>query len=210
MSQILNSQIDTYLAEGCGRCDKWRTPACRVHAFPAVLQHLRQQLLAAGLTEELKWSQPCYTHAGKNILIMSAFKDYAFVSFFQGALLSDPAGVLVQPGENSQAARQLRFTSVQAVIDLKETLAAYVQEAMAISRSGRQVDFKKSPEPLPEELLAHFERQPDFQAAFEALTPGRQRGYLLHFAAAKQPQTRSNRISKAMPRIFAGKGLNER
>lgn len=210
MSQLLNPQIDTYLAEGCGRCDKWRTPACRVHAFPAVLQHLRQQILAAGLSEELKWSQPCYTHAGKNILIMSAFKDYAFVSFFQGALLRDPAGVLVQPGKNSQAARQLRYKTLQDVLALEATLTAYIQEAIQISASGRKVDFEKSPEPLPEELLAHFERQPDFQAAFEALTPGRQRGYLLHFAEAKQPQTRINRISKAMPRIFAGKGLNER
>lgn len=203
--------VDHYLAEGCGRCPLGGTPQCKVHTWPAELAALRTILLDTELTEEVKWKVPCYTVQGSNVLILSAFKEYCSVSFFKGALLSDPHQLLEQPGENSQAARLLRFTAVQQVVALEPIIRAYIAEAIAVEKAGLTVDFKKPEEfDIPDELVDQFDADPDFRAAFEALTPGRQRGYLLHFAAPKQAKTRAARIEKYRAQILAGKGLHDR
>lgn len=202
--------VDHYLAEGCGRCPLGGTPGCKVHAWQAELQALRRLVLACGLREEVKWGVPCYTFEGHNVLIVSAFKDHASLSFFKGALLEDPLGLLQKPGENSQAARVFRLRDTQALAGLEPILKAYVFEAIEIEKAGLRVDFPaRQALDLPAELLRKFEEDPALQAAFESLTPGRQRGYVLHIAAAKQPKTREARIEKWAPRIFEGRGMQD-
>lgn len=207
----MNPQVDNYLAVGCGRCPLGGTPDCKVHNWPDVLAKLRAILLETALTEEVKWSVPCYTFDGKNVLIMSALKEHCALGFFKGALLKDPQGILIQPTKNSQADRQLRFTDVAQVVELESIVKAYVQEAIEVEKAGLEVEYKKTSEfDVPEELEAKFEEDPAFKAAFEALTPGRQRGYLLHFSGAKQSKTRTSRIEKCLPKIFEGIGLHDR
>ncbi len=207
----LNPKVDNYLDVGCGRCPLVGTPDCKVKTWEAELTMLREVVLETELTEDLKWKQPVYTLEGKNILLMSCFKDFAFVDFFKGALLKDPAGVLVAPTKNSQANRQIRFTSVAQVNKLKNVVKAYIAEAIDVEKSGKQIAYKKTDEfDIPEELQVKFNEAPAFKGAFDALTPGRQRGYLLYFAGAKQSKTRISRIEKAIPKIFEGKGWNER
>ncbi len=207
----LNPLVDNYLDVGCGRCPLVGTPACKVKTWQDELVKLREIVLESGLTEELKWKQPCYTFEGRNILMVSAFKDYAFISFFKGALMKDPNGILVAPTENIQSARQIRFTSVAQVTELEAVLKTYIAEAVGVELSGAKIEPKKTADfDVPEELQAKFDEDPVFEAAFEALTPGRQRGYLLYFAGAKQSATRTSRIEKAMPKIFEGKGWSER
>lgn len=142
--------------------------------------------------------------------MMSAFKDYSFISFFKGSLLNDPEKLLESPGDNSQAVRQLRFTDVGMIREIEPVIKAYLQEAIDIEKSGLKVAFNKEPEAIPVELQAKFEADPVFKDAFEALTPGRQRGYILHFSGAKQSSTRISRIEKCIPKILAGQGLNDR
>lgn len=173
------------------------------------LAALRKIVLACGLDEELKWRAPCYGVEGGNVVILGALKGCCTLSFFKGALLSDPEEILEKPGENSQAGRVIRFTSVQEIAAREAVLTAYIHEAIEVQRAGLKVERKKTAEPLPDELLAKFDEHPAFQAAFEALTPGRQRGYLLHFSAPKQAATRASRIEKCVPRILDGKGMND-
>jgi uncharacterized protein YdeI (YjbR/CyaY-like superfamily) len=207
----MNPQIDNYLAVGCGRCPLGGTPDCKVHNWPEALVKLRAILLETELTEEVKWSVPCYTFNGKNVLIMSALKGYCALGFFKGALLKDPEAVLIQSTPNMQAERQLRFTTVQQVVELEQVIKAYVQEAIEVEKAGLEVEYKKTSEfDVPEELEAQFDEDPAFKAAFEALTPGRQRGYLLHFSQPKQAKTRTSRIEKCTPQIFEGIGLHDR
>lgn len=206
----MNQKVDLYLEEGCGRCSFYRTPQCKVHNWPEELKQLRRIALDCGLNEEFKWSQPCYVFQNSNILIVTAFKEYAALAFFKGALLEDPNGILVAPGENSQSARHVRFTNVKDILELEPILKAYIHEAMEVEKIGLKVNFKKSPEPIPEELQHKFEEVPALKSAFEALTPGRQRGYILHFSQAKQAKTREARIDKCMDKIFKGKGFNDR
>ncbi len=207
----LNPLVDNYLDIGCGRCPLVGTPACKVKTWQAELIKLREIVLATELTEELKWKQPCYTFEGSNILIVSAFKDYAFISFFKGVLMKDPNDVLIAPTENIQSARQIRFTDIQQIVAQEAVLKAYIAEAIEVEKSGAKIEPKKTSDfEVPEELQAKFAEDPVFETAFEALTPGRQRGYLLYFAGAKQSATRASRIEKAMPKIFEGKGWNER
>jgi uncharacterized protein YdeI (YjbR/CyaY-like superfamily) len=207
----LNPLVDNYLDIGCGRCPLVGTPACKVKTWQAELIKLREIVLATELTEELKWKQPCYTFEGSNILMVSAFKDYAFISFFKGVLMKDPNDVLIAPTENIQSARQIRFTDIQQIVAQEAVLKAYIAEAIEVEKSGAKIEPKKTSDfEVPEELQAKFAEDPVFETAFEALTPGRQRGYLLYFAGAKQSATRASRIEKAMPKIFEGKGWNER
>jgi uncharacterized protein YdeI (YjbR/CyaY-like superfamily) len=205
----LNPKIDAYLSEGCGRCPLGNTPQCKVNKWTEVLQTLRNIVLDCGLTEELKWSVPCYTFQNSNIAIVAAFNDYAVLSFFKGALLRDDNGLLIQQTENMQSARQIRFTNVQDIIELEPVLKAYVYEAIEVEKAGLKVETKPNQTPIPEELQQSFAENPDFKVAFERLTAGRQRGYLLHFSQPKQAQTRAARIEKCMLRIFDGKGLND-
>ncbi|MEZ4684065.1 MAG: YdeI/OmpD-associated family protein [Caldilineaceae bacterium] len=206
-----NPEVDLYLAEGCGRCPLWRTPDCKVHPWAEELAALRLILLDTALTEELKWKVPCYTFEGNNILIMSAFKEYCSLSFFKGALLQDPEGILEKPGENTQAGRLIRFTDVQRIVDLASTIKVYIAEAIEVEKAGLDVEYKKvSDFDVPDELVDVFDEDPQFREAFDALTPGRQRGYLLHFAGAKQSKTRKARIKKYREQIFDGKGMHDR
>ncbi len=171
---------------------------------------LRTIVLDCGLTEVLKWGCPCYTHDNSNIVLIHVFKDYCALLFFKGALLNDPNGILVQQTKNVQAARQLRFTDVKEIVKLKNIIKAYVYGAIEVEKAGLQVKLKKTTEfTMPEEFQKKLNMMPSLKKAFAALTPGRQRGYLLHFAQARQAKTREARIEKYMPQILAGKGLDD-
>lgn len=203
-------KVDQYLLEGCGRCPLGGTSECKVHNWPEELRLLREIVLECGLTEELKWGVPCYTYQGKNILIVAAFKEHCALSFFKGALLSDPENLLVKPGENTQEGRLIKFTSTAQIVAIESILRTYIFEAIEVEKAGVKMEVKTKPEPsIPEELQRKLKEDPDFQRAFEALTPGRQRGYILHFSAPKQSTTREARIEKCVPKILSGKGLNE-
>ncbi len=206
----MNPLIDLYFAEGCGRCPLGGTPDCKVHSWTEEMRQLRRILLDCGLTEELKWSVPCYTFQGNNIVILAAFKDYCSLSFFKGALLQDTHTLLVKPGDHTQAARLIPFTKVKQIREQEAVLKAYIFEAIEVEKAGLRVDFKEKTElDLPEEFQEKLAENPDLKAAFEALTPGRQRGYHLFFSAPKQSKTRAARVKKCIPLILAGKGLNE-
>lgn len=171
---------------------------------------LRTIILDCGLQETLKWGQPCYTFGEKNIVLIHGFKDYCAVLFFKGALLNDSKGILIQQTENVQAARQVRFTGLKEIMDLASTLKAYVYEAIEVEKAGLKVELKKTKEyPTPEEFKHKLEKMPALRTAFNALTQGRQRAYLLHFSSPKQSQTRQARVEKSIPRILNGKGLND-
>ncbi|GAA4420510.1 YdeI/OmpD-associated family protein [Bremerella cremea] len=173
------------------------------------LQELRSLLLDTELVEEYKWRAPCYTLDGKNVVILASFKEACMISFFKGTLLKDPKGLLQKPGENTQAARVVRFSSVAEVLKQKSSIKKLIQEAIAVEKSGEKVAKTTEAEPVPEELHAAFQQHPALEKAFEALTPGRQRAYLMHFAAAKQSKTRTARIEACTERILDGKGLHD-
>ena len=178
--------------------------------WEAEIAEMRRVLAGLAMTEECKWGKPTYTVDGKNIVIMQGFKEYFALGFFQGALLKDPKKVLVQLGQ-VQAGRVMKFTSVKDITAKAATIKAYVREAIAVEKAGLRMKPKRTSDfPVPEELSERFRRDPRFKRAFEALTPGRQRSYLYHFAAAKQSRTRVARIEKAMPAIFEGRGFLER
>lgn len=174
------------------------------------IETMRTIVLDSGLTEELKWGCPCYTLDGSNIVLIHVFKDYCAFLFFKGALLKDPKNILIQQTANVQAARQIRFTNVKEVVKLKITINSYIKEAIAIEKAGLKVELKKTKEfEMPEEFKTKLNKMPELKKAFYALTPGRQRGYLLHFSSAKQSQTRESRIEKCMKQILNGKGLDD-
>jgi uncharacterized protein YdeI (YjbR/CyaY-like superfamily) len=178
--------------------------------WTAEIAAMRRVLAGFAMKEECKWGKPTYTLNGKNIVIMQGFKEYFALGFFQGALLKDPKKVLLQLGQ-VQAARVMKFTSAKEITAKAATIKAYVHEAIAVEKSGLRIKPKKTTDyPVPEELSERFRKDPRFKRAFEALTPGRQRGYLYHFAGAKQSATRAARIDKAVPAIFEGRGFLER
>jgi uncharacterized protein YdeI (YjbR/CyaY-like superfamily) len=187
--------VDAYLSEA----QKWRDET----------RKLRMIILAAGLTEELKWGKPCYTFQESNVVIIQGFKEYCALLFCKGALLKDARGILKKPGEHTQAARQIRFTHVREIAAMTPVLKAYIQEAIAAEMAGLKVNFKRNPEPIPGELQDKFDEAPGLKAAFAALTPGRQRAYILYFSAPKQSKTRTSRIEKCLGQIRRGKGLND-
>ena len=175
------------------------------------LAELRRVLLASPLTEEVKWRVPCYTFEGKNIIAINSMKDCVACGFFKGALIKDVHGILETPGENTQYGRYVRMTSIEQIKELEPILQAYIQEAIAIEMSGLTLPPRQTEDyPVAEEFQSRLEEDPTLAAAFEKLTPGRQRGYLLHFAAPKQSKTRAERVEKAIPRILAGKGPMDR
>ena len=196
----MNPKVDFYFT----KAKKWQEE----------LKTLRPIILGCGLTEELKWGVPCYTFENdkksEKIVLIQVFKDYCAVLFFTGALLKDAKGILIQQTENVRSARQLRFTDVREIVALKATIKAYIKEAIAVEKAGLKVIKKETAEfAMPEEFQAKLDASPALKTAFEALTPGRQRGYLLHFAAAKQSKTREARVKKCMPQILNGKGLDD-
>ena len=205
----LNPQVDKYLLDGCMRCKFGGTPQCKVHNWREELEMLRQIVLETGLTEEIKWGAPVYTHKGKNIVSVGALKESANIGFFKGVLLTDKHKILQQQG-NLQSDRIIKFTNVKDIEKVKDVLKEYVLEAIAIEESGKKVVFKKNPEPIPDELLEAFEQDPAFKKAFYALTAGRLRGYIIHFSQPKQSQTRIGRIEKYKEQIFNGIGLNDK
>lgn len=171
---------------------------------------LRDIALESGLTEELKWGHPCYTLKEKNVFLIHGFKDYCALLFHKGALLKDAKGLLVQQTKNVQSGRQIRFTSVKEIEELTPLLKRYIREAITLENAGKQVTLKKTVEyDMPEEFATALKQMPELKKAFNALTPGRQRGYLLHFASAKQAKTRMARIEKHLDRILSGKGLDD-
>jgi uncharacterized protein YdeI (YjbR/CyaY-like superfamily) len=173
-------------------------------------EKLRTIVLDCGLSEELKWGCPCYTFEKRNIVLMHGFKEYCALLFHKGALLKDPEGILIQQTENVQSARQIRFTDVRQIAKMKPILKAYIQEAIEVERAGLRVPLKKTREfNVPEEFQNTLDKNPALRKAFKALTPGRQRGYLLYFSAPKQAKTRESRIEKYVPQILVGKGLND-
>jgi uncharacterized protein YdeI (YjbR/CyaY-like superfamily) len=176
----------------------------------AAFEQMRALALDCGLTEELKWGQPCYCLGKANIVLIHGFKEYCALLFFKGALLKDPESILIQQTENVQSARQLRFTSLKEVKQKAKAIKAYIYEAIEVEKAGLKVPFKKTAAfEVPEEFKTVLDKQPALQKAFEALTPGRQRAYLFHFAQAKQSTTRAARVEKYIPKILEGKGLDD-
>ncbi len=191
-----NPKVDFFF----NRAEKWQPE----------FEELRTIVLACGLTEELKWGCPCYTFEKRNIVLMHGFKDYCALLFFKGDLLKDPKGILIQQTENVQAARQVRFTNVREIVKHKPTLKIYLREAIEVEQSGLKVPLKKTKEfEVPEEFQLRLNKSAALKKAFKALTPGRQRGYLLYFSAPKQTRTRESRVEKSIPQILKGKGLND-
>jgi uncharacterized protein YdeI (YjbR/CyaY-like superfamily) len=173
-------------------------------------QELRRIMLDCPLTEELKWGVPCYTFQKKNIVLIHGFKEYCAILFVKGALLKDAMGILIQQTENVQAARQIRFTDVEEIVELEPVLKAYVHEAIEVEKAGLKVDYKKTSDfDVPEEFQRKLDEMPALRTAFEALTPGRQRAYIFYFSAPKQSKTRQARVEKWMGQILDGKGLND-
>jgi uncharacterized protein YdeI (YjbR/CyaY-like superfamily) len=174
------------------------------------LTKLRKIILDSPLTEDIKWRSPCYTFQNSNVVLLHVFKEYCAILFFKGALLRDAKGILVQQTKNTQAARQIRFTSVREVDEMASVVKAYVHEGIEVERAGLKVTLKRTAEfDIPEEFQSKLDEVPALKSAFDALTPGRQRAYLLHFSSAKQSKTRVSRIEKCMPRIVNGKGLDD-
>jgi uncharacterized protein YdeI (YjbR/CyaY-like superfamily) len=191
-----NPKVDVYLR----RAKKWQ----------AEMDKLRMIILDCQLTEELKWGHPCYTFQQSNIVLIHGFKEYCALLFFQGALLRDANGILIKQTANVQAARQIRFTNVREIVGMEPVLKAYIKEAIGVTKAGLKVNFKKTSEfVIPEEFQKKLDELAALKTAFAALTPGRQRGYLLYFAAPKQSKTRESRVEKCVPQILNGKGLND-
>ncbi|UZD22647.1 YdeI/OmpD-associated family protein [Algoriphagus halophytocola] len=204
------SSVEEYLSEGCGRCPLGGTPDCKVHPWSAELTQLRKLVLQCGLQEEIKWGVPCYSWKEGNILLLSALKEYTALSFFKGALLKDSKKILQKPGKNTQAGRLLKFTSLSQIHENQETIKAYIFEAIELEKAGLKVELKTNPEPIPREFQDAMEQDSTLKNAFEALTPGRKRGYILYFSAPKQSKTRIARIEKYRAKILDGKGFHDR
>ncbi len=195
-NQHMNRKVDAYLR----RAEKWRNE----------FERLRTIALGCELTEELKWGQPCYTLQNKNIVIIQGFKEYCAFLFFKGALLKDTEGLLVKPGENTQASQQIRFTNDREIVRLSHVLTAYIHEAIDVEKAGLKVKLRKTADlEMPEEFQTKLDESPALKKAFYALTPGRQRAYLFHFSQAQQAKTRDSRVAKCSGQILKGKGLHD-
>lgn len=190
-----NPKVDTWLA----KAKNWQKE----------IKKLRGIALECGLTEELKWGKPCYSFQNSNVLILQGFKESCALLFFKGSLLKDPKNILERPGENSHVGRRIRFTEVKEITRVEPTLKTYIKEAIKIEKGGLKVDAKKNPEAIPQELQKKMDADPALKDAFLALTPGRQRGYILHFSAAKQSTTRESRIEKYRDKILDGQGIHD-
>ncbi len=201
--------VDSYLQDGCGRCDHYQTPQCKVHLWTPGLVALREVALASGLVETMKWGSPCYTLDGKNVAMLLAFRESFGFSFFKGAAMSDPEGVLESAGPNSNHGRYLKFRAVDEVNARRAQAAAYLDQAIALERAGVKTAPAARPD-VPAELEARLAADPALRAAYDALTPGRQRSHILHVSGAKATETRARRAEACAAIILAGKGFNER
>lgn len=206
----MNPAVDKYLSDGCMRCPLGATPKCKVVKWQKEMILLRSLVLETGLTETVKWGVPCYTYENKNIVLIHVFKDYCALLFFKGSLIKDPKGILIQQTENVQAGRQIRFTNINEITKLRTVIKAYLKEAIDIEKKGLKVPLKKTSEfKMPEEFETALRKNAALKKAFYALTPGRQRGYLLFFSQPKQAKTRESRIEKCTKSILSGKGLHD-
>ncbi|MGG3573868.1 YdeI family protein [Bacillus gobiensis] len=197
---MTNSRMNPKVDEFLSKAKKWKEE----------YEKLRNIVRECELTEEFKWMHPCYTFEKKNIVLIHGFKEYCALLFHKGALLQDTHGILIQQTENVQAARQIRFTNVQEIVEMETILKAYIYEAIEVEKAGLEVNYKKNTEfIIPEELQNKFDEIPALKTAFEALTPGRQRAYILYFSGSKQSKTRVSRVEKCMQKILNGKGLND-
>lgn len=202
---------DIYFTDGCGRCALGGTPACKVHSWQPELAAFRAILLSSGLTEEVKWGMPCYTMNGRNVAILGSLKDSCTLSFFKGVLLEQEFRMLEKPGPNSRETRQIVITGAEQIMDNEEQIRQCIARAMELETEGAVIT--RNPEdlpPMPAEFAAIMAADPELMSAYEKLTPGRKRGYLLFFNAAKQAQTRISRIEKWIPAILQGKGMHDR
>jgi uncharacterized protein YdeI (YjbR/CyaY-like superfamily) len=192
----MNPKVDFYFS----KAKKWQEE----------IKKLRMIILDYQLTEELKWGVPCYTFQESNIVLIHVFKEYCALLFFKGALLNDANGILIQQTKNVQAGRQIRFTNLREIVEMEPILKAYIYEAIEVEKAGLKVNFKKNTELIfPEEFQNKLDENPALKTAFDALTPGRQRAYILYFSAPKQSKTRESRVEKCMQQILNGKGLND-
>lgn len=205
-----NSSVDSYLSEGCGRCEHFQTPHCKVHLWTDALRKLRELVLESGLEEEMKWGSPCYTLGGKNVVMLASTRHYCAISFLKGGAIKDEEGLLEKPGPNSRIARMVKFTSAQEVDDRRQHIVGFLKTAIELEKSGTKVELDHAPEPLPEELEERLEADLELKEAFEALTPGRRRSFVIFVSGAKQAATRHSRVEKCIPKIYSGKGYNER
>ncbi|MBK5461913.1 YdeI/OmpD-associated family protein [Peribacillus sp. TH27] len=197
---MTNSRMNPKVDEFLSKANNWKEE----------YEKLRNIVLDCELTEEFKWMHPCYTFEKKNIVLIHGFKEYCALLFHKGALLQDTHGILIQQTENVQAARQIRFTNVQEIVEMETILKAYIYEAIEVEKAGLEVNFKKTTEfIIPEEFQNKFDEIPALKTAFEALTPGRQRAYIRYFSEPKQSKTRVSRVEKCMQQILNGKGLND-
>ncbi|MED3986362.1 YdeI family protein [Peribacillus simplex] len=197
---MTNSRMNPKVDEFLGKAKNWKEE----------YETLRNIVLDCDLTEEFKWMHPCYTFEKKNIVLIHGFKEYCALLFHKGALLQDTHGILIQQTENVQGARQIRFTNVQEIVATENILKAYIHEAIEVEKAGLEVNYKDNTEfIIPEELQNKFDEIPALKTAFEALTPGRQRAYILHFSQPKQSKTRESRVEKCMQKILNGKGLKD-
>lgn len=205
----MNTDVNTYFTKGCGRCSLYDTPRCKVFTWKDELSILRKLMLSTSLKEESKWGSPCYTDQGANVIMIQSFKAYCALMFFKGALIKNGHGLLTKAGENSNSAMQVRFTNVDQVKKALPVLKLLIKEAIQIEKNGlKPVKTPSTIEIIPE-LKDAFKKNPLLKKAFEALTPGRQRGYHIFFSQAKQSVTRVSRIEKYIPSILAGKGMQD-
>jgi uncharacterized protein YdeI (YjbR/CyaY-like superfamily) len=207
---INNTSVDSYLTDGCGRCERFQTPACKVHQYPGALAALRAIVLASGLTEEMKWGSPAYTLDDELVLMLGTYNACCFISFMRGALLDAPDGVLERVGPNTHASRLFTFTAEAQVTAQRDLVARLVADSIALHKAGTKVPPRASPEPMPEELQDMLDTNADVAEAYQALTPGRRRSYILHVSGAKQSKTRRSRAEASIAKILLGKGFNER
>lgn len=207
---INNTTFESYVQDGCGRCEHYKTPACKVHRWTDVLHALRAVVRTTALVEEMKWGAPCYTVDGKNVVMVAALKEHCVLSFPQGAALVGDDGLLQRPGPNSRFARAAYFTEASQVVRHEATLRRLLQQTIDRARSGEKVDVAPAAEPMPAELQLLLDARPALRRAFDALTPGRRRSHILHVGGAKQPVTRSRRAERCAEDIVAGRGVNER
>lgn len=206
---IKATSVDQYLLDGCGRCSKGGTPSCTVHTWHPILVAMRELATECMLTEEVKWSVPCYTLKGKNVLMIHAFMEYCSIMFMKGSLLTDPENILHRQTEHVTSGRQLRYTNLEDFLAQRDRAKAFILEAITLEEAGKKVEKRTEEEPMVEELKEAFAQDEAFKNAFYQLTPGRQRAYLLHFAQPKQAETRASRIVKCMPLIMRGEGLHD-
>lgn len=205
-----NTSVDSYLQHGCGRCDRFQTPECVVHLWTEPLIALRELLQKTELVEDMKWGSPCYTLNGKNVVMLASRKESCMLTFLKGAALTDEDGLLEKPGPNTKLPRLVNFRSLDDVIEVLPQVKKLIEQAIEVERSGVKVVSEEHSDTLPQELADRLASDPDLSRAFEALTPGRQRSYCIYISGAKQSATRIGRVERSIPKIFTGKGYNER